>query len=81
MSHEIGRTADGQPIRVGEWYWNNDLKPCQVLELARTEYHEGERRYVPWYRTTRGLFSDDRLAKKFEGQVAEGQELRAELIR
>ena len=70
MGEVLGTTADRHPIVMGGWYWNNDLRPCQVQGVAHTEWHEGERRAVTWFKTSKGNFDGSRLAKWFDGKEA-----------
>jgi hypothetical protein len=74
-------TADGYPIVVGEWYWDNDLKPVQIIEVAHNFYAEyplGDHTTTQvWHSHTRGQ-SDSllerhdigRLAKYYNGRPA-----------
>jgi hypothetical protein len=48
--HEFA-DANGEPIVVGGWYYDNNLDIVQVTHLAdMIQYHENERRYVAWHR-------------------------------
>jgi hypothetical protein len=79
-------TADGVKIEAGEWYWNNDLKPVRVTEVAHSFYDhyplgESDGTQV-WHETTdengrRGSFDSlierpdiGRLARYWRGKPA-----------
>jgi hypothetical protein len=77
MTH---KTADGYPIVLGEWYWDNDLQPVQITEVASyfNSYEPlGPSECQVWHMHTRGS-SDSltgrhdigRLAKYWEGKPA-----------
>lgn len=66
-------TADGHPIVPGEWYWDNNLEPVQILEIAASvEGMPGREPYgeVAWHKHTRGISDGSRLAKYWRGKSA-----------
>jgi hypothetical protein len=74
-------TADGYPIVEGGWYWDNNLEPVQITEVAQSFYAEyplgGHSTTQVWHSHTRGQ-SDSllerhdigRLVKYWNGKLA-----------
>lgn len=57
-------TADGYEIREGVTYWNNNLEPVKVTEIASHVEGvpgKGPLSEVAWHRTTRGSYDGSRL--------------------
>jgi hypothetical protein len=67
----VHRTADGFPIVVGQYYWNNDLALCQVTQVAAYQNAYQDWGLQTWHKTTKGDFDSldprhdiGRLAKR-----------------
>ncbi|HEX4715492.1 MAG TPA: hypothetical protein VH164_11245 [Ktedonobacteraceae bacterium] len=76
---EIHYSVDQYPVTVGAKFWNNDLRVCEITEVAAhsNDYPGG---YVQtWHRTTNGSFDTvaphhpnlGRLVRFYEGKDAE----------
>ena len=79
MSHF---SADRQPIEVGKKFWNNDLRVCQVTEVASHSNGYPGGHTQTWHQTTHGSFDTvtphhpnlGRLVRYYEGKDAEEYE-------
>jgi hypothetical protein len=77
LKSQTHMTADGYPITVGEWYWDNDLKVVQITAVAVDFTPYPECGTQVWHKHTRGM-SDSltdrpdigRLAKYWRGKPA-----------
>jgi hypothetical protein len=75
--------SDGHPVEVGRKFWNNDLRVCEVTEVAKYDNKYADTGCTQtWHETTHGSFDTlngtmakwGRLVRYFEGRDAEQYE-------